>query len=172
MEVNFFGVVNVTRAALPHLRATTGRLVTVTSVGGIVGQPFNEAYCAAKFAVEGFMESLAPVARTVGVSVSLVEPGDVATEFTANLDVDFSTLVASAGPYTPALKAYLGRCGEKAQSSPDAAASIVEVLDAERPPFRVQTSAWAQRFVGTKLADLDGSAVLDLTTPWVGHGKP
>lgn len=50
-EVNFFGVVALTRAALPHLRATSGRVVSVTSVGGIVGQPFNETYCAAKFAV-------------------------------------------------------------------------------------------------------------------------
>ena len=58
MEVNYFGVVEVTRATLPHLRASKGRLVTVTSVGGVVGQPFNEAYCAAKFAVEGFMEEI------------------------------------------------------------------------------------------------------------------
>ena len=62
MEVNFFGVVAATKAAMPHLRAARGRVITVTSVGGVVGQPFNEAYCAAKFAVEGFMESLAPVA--------------------------------------------------------------------------------------------------------------
>ncbi|MFE5588105.1 SDR family NAD(P)-dependent oxidoreductase, partial [Kitasatospora sp. NPDC056531] len=55
MEVNFFGVVAATRAALPHLRASQGRVITVTSIGGAVGQPFNEAYCAAKFAVEGFM---------------------------------------------------------------------------------------------------------------------
>ena len=71
MEVNYFGVVELTRAAMPHLRASGGRLVTVTSVGGVVGQPFNEAYCAAKFAVEGFMESLAPVAATVGVATFL-----------------------------------------------------------------------------------------------------
>ncbi|WP_241978659.1 MULTISPECIES: SDR family NAD(P)-dependent oxidoreductase [Cryobacterium] len=54
MEANFFGVVAVTRAALPHLRKTRRRLISVSSVGGVVGQPFNEAYCAAKFAVEGF----------------------------------------------------------------------------------------------------------------------
>src|SRR5436190_1948312 len=74
-EVNFFGVLRVSKAALPHLRASGGRLVTVTSVGGVIGQPFNEAYCAAKFAVEGLMESLAPVAQRHGVHVSLVEPG-------------------------------------------------------------------------------------------------
>ncbi|MCI4067112.1 SDR family NAD(P)-dependent oxidoreductase, partial [Micromonospora sp. R77] len=88
MEVNFFGVLHVSRAALPHLRAARGRLVTVSSVGGVVGQPFNEAYCAAKFAVEGFMESLAPLAATVGVTVTVVEPGAVASEFVTNVGVD------------------------------------------------------------------------------------
>ena len=95
MEVNFFGVVAVTRAAMPHLRASGGRLVTVSSVGGAVGQPFNEAYCAAKFAVEGFMESLVPVAATVGVTVVVIEPGAVASDFVANVDVD-PAVVASA----------------------------------------------------------------------------
>ena len=108
MEVNFFGVVATTKAAMPHLRASRGRVITVTSVGGVVGQPFNEAYCAAKFAVEGFMESLAPVAATVGVHVAVVEPGPVRTEFVNNVGVDVDKLFAGAGEYTPALQAYLG----------------------------------------------------------------
>ncbi len=94
MEVNFFGVVSCTKAAMPHLRASCGRVITVTSVGGVVGQPFNEAYCAAKFAVEGFMESLAPVAATVGVHVAVIEPGPVATEFVNNVGADVDRLFA------------------------------------------------------------------------------
>lgn len=103
MEVNFFGVVEVTRAAMPLLRASGGKLLTVTSVGGVIGQPFNEAYCAAKFAVEGFMESLAPVAATVGVTVSVIEPGAVASEFVANVGLD-PQAEAAAGPYAPAAR--------------------------------------------------------------------
>jgi len=170
MEVNFFGVVAVTRAALPHLRASKGRVITVTSVGGVVGQPFNEAYCAAKFAVEGFMQSLAPVAATVGVDVTVVEPGAVASEFVANLGLDVSTLLAAAGPYAPALEAYLTRTRQSfagAQTPAEAAAPIVDALSAARPPFRVQTSQWARDFVATSLADLDGSAVQTLTGGWV-----
>lgn len=170
MEVNFFGVVAVTRAALPHLRASKGRLITVTSVGGVVGQPFNEAYCAAKFAVEGFMQSLAPVAATVGVDVSVVEPGAVASEFVANLGVDVSTLPAAAGPYAPALEAYLTRTRQSfanAQSPAEAAAPIVDALTVAHPPFRIQTSQWARDFAATALADLDGSAVQALTSAWV-----
>jgi NAD(P)-dependent dehydrogenase (short-subunit alcohol dehydrogenase family) len=170
MEVNFFGVVAVTRAALPHLRASKGRVITVTSVGGVVGQPFNEAYCAAKFAVEGFMQSLAPVAATVGVDVTVVEPGAVASEFVANLGLDVATLLAAAGPYGPALEAYIARTRQSfgnAQTPAEAAAPIVDALTAARPPFRVQTSQWARDFVATSLADLDGSAVQTLTGTWV-----
>lgn len=60
---------------MPHLRATCGRLITIRSIGGVVGQPFNETYCTAKAATEAYMESLAPVAAEVGVTVSVVEPG-------------------------------------------------------------------------------------------------
>ena len=170
MEVNFFGVVAVTKAALPQLRQAGGRVVTVTSVGGAVGQPFSEAYCAAKFAVEGFMESLAPVAATVGVRVSVVEPGAVASEFVPNIGLSSAAMVAEAGAYGPALGSYLARSGQSfanAQSSADAAAAIVEVLVADAPPVRAQTSDGARAFVGTKYADLDGSAVQRLTSAWV-----
>ncbi|MBC3843520.1 SDR family NAD(P)-dependent oxidoreductase [Streptacidiphilus sp. 4-A2] len=170
MEVNFFGVVEVTRAAMPHLRAAQGSLITVTSIGGVVGQPFNEAYCAAKFAVEGFMESLAPVAATVGVSVSVVEPGAVASEFVASLDLDVPALLAEAGPYAPALKAYVTHVTEafgNAQTPAQAAAPIIAALAAERPAFRIQTSDYARQFTGTKLADNDGYSVLALTSEWV-----
>jgi NAD(P)-dependent dehydrogenase (short-subunit alcohol dehydrogenase family) len=170
MEVNFFGVVEVTRAALPHLRASRGRVVTVTSVGGVIGQPFNEAYCAAKFAVEGFMESLAPVAATLGVDVTVIEPGAVASEFVAAVAPALPALMEAAGPYAPALRAYVDRTTKSfgtAQSAAEAAGTVVEALTAEKPPFRMQTSAWARDFAGTKLADLDGSAVRSLTGDWV-----
>ncbi|WP_420031439.1 SDR family NAD(P)-dependent oxidoreductase [Streptomyces sp. cg28] len=169
MEVNFFGVLHVTRAALPLLRASGGRVVTVTSVGGVVGQPFNEAYCAAKFAVEGFMESLAPVAAATGVSVSVVEPGAVASEFVKNVGIDDSAADA-AGPYSTALAAYLERTRgafADAQSPHDVAGHLVDLLTCERPAFRVQTSERARAFVAVKLKDLDGSALQALTGTWV-----
>jgi NAD(P)-dependent dehydrogenase (short-subunit alcohol dehydrogenase family) len=170
LEVNFFGVVAMSRAAMPHLRASRGRLVTISSVGGIVGQPFNEAYCAAKFAVEGFMESLAPVAATVGVKVSVIEPGAVASSFVANAGLDLPTMLAAAGPYAPALTGYAGHVGSsfaKAQTSEEAAAVVVATLLAENPAFRVQTSDTARSFVSVKLADLTGHAVQGLTSTWV-----
>ncbi|MEU7424852.1 SDR family oxidoreductase [Streptomyces sp. NPDC040750] len=171
MEVNFFGVLNVSKAAMPHLRASGGRLITVTSVGGVIGQPFNEAYCAAKFAVEGYMESLAPVAAAHGMSVCVIEPGAVATEFVANAGVDLEGAAAAAGVYAPQLDTYLNRTVgqflDGAQSAEGAAESVLEALTAAEPAFRLQTSDWARDFVGTKLTDLDGSAVLGMTNGWV-----
>ena len=170
-EVNFFGVVAVTQAALAYLRASGGRVITISSVGGVISQPFNEAYCAAKFAVEGFMEALAPVAGSVGVGVALIEPGAVASDFVANAKLDPARMTAQAGPYAEALASYLrrvaGRFSNAAQPSEQVAALIVNLLDAETMPLRSQTSEWARDFVGTKLRDLDGSSVESLTGPWV-----
>ena len=169
LEVNFFGVLHVTKAALPHLRAARGRVLTVSSVGGAVGQPFNEAYCAAKFAVEGFMEALAPVAATVGVAVGVIEPGAVASEFVSNVGFDRDQIDAM-GPYAPALRSYVARTGSafaSAQTPAEAAAPIVAALTADPLAFRVQTSDAARAFVGVKYADADGSAVQALTAGWV-----
>ena len=173
LEVNFFGVVHVSRAAMPHLRESRGRLLTVSSVGGVVGQPFNEAYCAAKFAVEGFMQSLAPVARTVGVQVGVVEPGAVRTEFVGNIGVDPAAMLAAAGPYEPALRSYLERTtaqfdSSAAQTPTDVADVVVATLGADQMPFRTQTSPAASAFVGLSLGDLDGEAVQAITRAWVG----
>jgi len=173
MEVNFFGVVATTKAALPHLRASGGRVVTVTSVGGVVGQPFNEAYCAAKFAVEGFMESLAPVAATVGVHVSVIEPGPVTTEFVNNVGVDVGAMFAEGGGYTPAMQAYFTHVmaefanPESAQTADDVAETVLGAMVTDSAAFRHQTSEWAKTFTGYKLSDHDGSAVVGMTTDWV-----
>jgi NAD(P)-dependent dehydrogenase (short-subunit alcohol dehydrogenase family) len=170
MDLNFYGVLRLTKAALPHLRVTHGRVVTVTSVGGIVGQPFNEAYCASKFAVEGFMEALHPVARSVGVTVVVIEPGAVGSQFVRNVKADPPALMASYGDYAPALEGYLRHVTSSfasPQTSADAATWIVDALDAEDPPLRIQTSDPARAFIGTKLADMDGRAVTGLTTGWL-----
>jgi len=115
LEVDFFGVVAVPKEVLPHLRASGGLLVTVTSVGGAVGQPFNEAYCAAELAVEGCMESLAPVVSIVGIRVSIVDPDAVASDSLKNVGVDPIALLADAGPYEPAMRAYVNHVGLREQ---------------------------------------------------------
>ena len=77
-DVNYFGVANVTRAALPHLRARgTGHVIVVSSVGALAGLPGLAGYCASKAAVEGWAESVAMELRPFGVGVTLIEPASV-----------------------------------------------------------------------------------------------
>lgn len=77
-EVNVFGLMEVTRAILPHMRARgTGSIVNVTSGAGVFGLPMISLYAASKFAVEGFSESLYHEVRPFGIRVKLIEPGGV-----------------------------------------------------------------------------------------------
>ena len=168
--MNYLGVARLTRLVLPAMRAAgSGRVVTVTSVGGVVGQPFADAYCGAKFAVEGLMQSLAPVAATFGVDVRVVEPAAVGSEFVANVDARGGN-APTAIPFGELRAAYLHRTAgafRSAQSPEDAAATVVEAALSDVPRFRWQTGPAAAAFAGLSLADLDGSAVLGQTSTWL-----
>jgi NAD(P)-dependent dehydrogenase (short-subunit alcohol dehydrogenase family) len=77
-DVNLFGLMDVTRALLPHLRAhRAGTIVNVSSGAGVFGLPMISLYTASKFALEGFSESLAYELRSQGIAVKIVEPGGV-----------------------------------------------------------------------------------------------
>jgi short-subunit dehydrogenase len=80
MRVNLWGAVWCTQAALPHLKASRGRLVAVSSLAGLVGVPGRTAYSATKFAMTGFFEALRTELLDAGVSVTLAYPGVVATQ--------------------------------------------------------------------------------------------
>src|SRR5436305_8169033 len=81
VETNLFGPLNVTRAVLPVLRAQrSGVVVTMSSTAGLVGGEFCTAYAASKFALEGWMESLAPEVAPFGISTMVVEPGFFRTD--------------------------------------------------------------------------------------------
>lgn len=166
LEVNYLAPVHLAKLVLPGMRGRGyGRIVTVTSVGGAVGQPFADAYCGAKFAVEGFMQSLAPVAEQVGVRVSIVEPAAVASEFVANVERP-----ADVGAYGAALEAYISRTSgafAAAQAPADAGAVIADAATSAEYRFRWQTSDAAVRFVGVSLSDLDGEGVLGVTRTWI-----
>lgn len=81
LNVNFYGAVYCTYYALPHLKQTRGRIVAVSSVGGIAAAPYNTSYCASKFAMHGFYDSLRMELSRSGVSVTLICPWWVVTEF-------------------------------------------------------------------------------------------
>ena len=168
METNFFGVWNATRAVLPRMRERgQGRIVSVTSIGGLIGQPFNEAYCAAKFAVEGMMEGLAPIARELGLHVSVVEPGPVNTEFvnsTRALSAEllehgapgYEQMIASSAAGTADVFSTYGQSGE------DIARIILEALTSPAPKFRYTTSDYAEGIAKMKYTDTSGENVVQL----------
>lgn len=80
MRINFWGAVWCTHAALPHLKASKGSIVAVSSLAGLVGVPGRTAYGATKFAMTGFFESLRAELKASGVSVTTAYPGVVATK--------------------------------------------------------------------------------------------
>ena len=80
MRVNLWGTIWCTHAALPHLKASRGRLVAVSSLAGLVGVPGRTAYCTSKFAMNGFMEALRTELLADKVSVTIAYPGVVDTD--------------------------------------------------------------------------------------------
>jgi len=168
MELNFFGVVRTTKAVLPSMQAAgAGHLIAVSSVAGVIGQPFNDAYCAAKHAVEGLYESLFPVANALGVHVSIVEPGPVKGDFTAHgTDVDEPKLAQVADLRARFDKAMTGG-RDVAQTNEEVADAILAVADDPNPRLRYQTGRFVERLLGLKLADLTGERVTGLTGSWL-----
>jgi NAD(P)-dependent dehydrogenase (short-subunit alcohol dehydrogenase family) len=171
LDVNLTGVIRCTRAVLPAMRdARAGRIVTISSVGGLVGQPFNEVYCAAKFGVEGFIESLATyVGPAFGLHFTLVEPGGIQSGFAASAMAQFT---ATGGmrddAYKPLLAAYIAgvqsRQGEGGtyQTAKDVAGIVIDCLTNPAPPLRIRTSPWAEAFTALKTAaDPDGTRLRD-----------
>ena len=81
MDVNFYGMVYCTYYALPYIKEAGGRIVNVSSLGGVMAIPFNTSYIASKFAVNGFSDSLRMELTQAGVSVTVICPYWVVTEF-------------------------------------------------------------------------------------------
>ncbi|MDJ1134750.1 SDR family oxidoreductase [Streptomyces iconiensis] len=169
LDVNVLGPAALTRHVLPSMRsAGAGRIVSVSSNGGVHGEPFLDAYCASKFALEGLMQSLAPVAARFGVTVSVVEPAAVATHMADNLDT--RALFSPDDPYRELAEKFLQTAQSEmanAQSAQAAAAVVVEAATTDSPRFRWQTSQAAVSLAGLSLADMDGSNVLTATSQWI-----
>ncbi|WP_141580091.1 oxidoreductase [Actinomadura sp. WMMA1423] len=139
IETNLFGVVNVTRAALPVLRAQrSGVFVQVSSIGGRVGgTPGLGAYQTAKFAVEGFSEVLANEVAPFGVKVLIVEPGGFRTDWQGSsmrlhpVGPDYEETVGAINRYREA------NDGTQPGDPARAARAVIEVVGSDDPPRRL-----------------------------------
>lgn len=145
LETNFFGVVKTVTAALPSLRERAGRIVVISSIGGVIGLPFQAYYSASKFALEGWAEALAWEMKPFGVAVSLVQPGNFRTGFTGAR----RTVEASGDdPYRTARDKAIGQMAsdEQAGADPAAVAAAVErALLARRPRRRASVGPASER---------------------------
>jgi len=126
-DVNSFGVMRCIQAVLPHMRERrSGHIITISSVAGLVGRPTNEIYCAAKFAIEGLMEGLATYLEPYfGIHCSLVEPGDIQTNFISRIVHDLS-----AGTVSPA-----GNDAALAAVTPQFVQNILGEISADYAPI-------------------------------------
>lgn len=105
-DTNVFGLMEVTRAFLPHFRANkAGMFINVSSLGGRITYPFTSLYHSTKWAVEGFTESLSFELGELGIQVKLVEPGAVATDFSGR-SMEFAT-PDNTSDYNPAAQKFM-----------------------------------------------------------------
>ncbi len=142
-QVNVFTPVQLSRAVLPTMRAQHyGRIVNVSSMAGRVSVPLMGAYCASKFALEAFSDSLRAEAKPFGVRVSLVEPGPVATEFNRSALAASREILEAASPYRRAYQHYLDESNTPGGATPlQAARTIVKAIRAARPRSRYRVRA-------------------------------
>jgi NAD(P)-dependent dehydrogenase (short-subunit alcohol dehydrogenase family) len=140
MEVNFFGTLNVTRAILPIMRSQRqGQIVTLSAMLGIVGAPFVSIFSASKFALEGWMESLAGEVAPFGITTTIVEPGAFRTKppkdrgRTVFPDIEIEDYAEASEKSAASVKAFNGHePGHRGKF----ASAFVTVVDMEKPPRR------------------------------------
>jgi NAD(P)-dependent dehydrogenase (short-subunit alcohol dehydrogenase family) len=144
-ETNFFGIVRMTRAVVPHMRRQrAGRIINIGSVLGFLPMPYAALYAATKHAVEGYSESLDHELRTRGIRVSVIEPAYTKTRFDANfLEPD-----AKLDEYRE-VRASLGRTLTEVMAAADEPGVVAEVVlqaaSAGRPKLRYTAGVRAGR---------------------------
>lgn len=144
VETNFWGTVRAVRAVLPSMRASgSGRIVLMSSIGGVIALPFQSFYSASKFAVEGMAEALAYEVGPFNVKVTLVQPGNIKTEFTARRRVGKAT-----DEYAKAMEKAIATMEKDEQNGAppsDVASMVSKVLQSRRPPRRVSVGRPGER---------------------------
>ena len=144
IETTLFGPVNVTRAALPVMRAQrSGLLVTISSTAGIAGGEFLTAYAASKFGVEGWIESLTPEVAPFGIRTMLVEPGFFRTELLTPESTNYadSSIEDYAERAKQTVAAWNAMNGQQSGDPAKLADALVQLASQDEPPLRFAAGA-------------------------------
>jgi len=144
-DTNFFGIVRMTRAVVPHMRYQgSGRIINIGSVLGFLPAPYMALYSATKHAIEGYSESLDHELRTRGIRVTVVEPAYTKTQF----DVNFLEPDSKLDEYRE-VRAALGRQMKEVLAAADEPGVVADVVlkaaSAPRPKLRYTAGALARR---------------------------
>lgn len=154
IETTLFGPVNLTRAALPQMRAQrSGLVVTISSTAGIAAEgDFLTAYATSKFGVEGFMEALAPEVAPFGIHTMLVEPGFFRTQLLTPESTNFAapSIQDYAERTQATVQAWQSMNGKQGGDPAKLAAAIVQLTALPEPPARFAAGADAVATFETK----------------------
>ena len=156
LAVSLIGPMNVTRAVLPVMRKQrSGRVVAISSLAGLAGGEYTSAYAASKFAVDGWMESLAPEVEPFGIHTTVVNPGFFRTELLTQESTNYAP--ASIEDYAERNAAqrefWAGMNGKQPGDPAKLAQALLTIADQEQPPFRFIAGADAIAVAEEKLAE-------------------
>jgi NAD(P)-dependent dehydrogenase (short-subunit alcohol dehydrogenase family) len=157
VETTLFGPMNITRAVLPVMRAQrSGLVVAISSTAGIVGQEFCTAYAAAKFGIEGWIESLGPEVAPFGIHTMLVEPGFFRTELLSPESTNYAkpSIDDYAERTTQTVAAWNAMNGQQGGDPAKLANALVTLTQQDTPPLRWVAGADAIATVEHKAKDL------------------
>lgn len=156
-DVNVFGLLNVTRAILPYMRAAKfGHIINISSVFGLIAGAGWGVYCGTKFAVEGISEALAQEVKPFGINVTIIEPGYVRTNF-----LNSSSLISASKPieeYTEIREGVRSHQqdipGQQLGDPEKVADLIIKVTQSDNPPLRLLTGSDAYQYANYKIDNL------------------
>ncbi|MBO9643505.1 MAG: SDR family NAD(P)-dependent oxidoreductase [Pseudacidovorax sp.] len=175
-EINVFGLIETTRAALPALRQRPGaRIVNLSSGAGIAGSAGSGFYNATKFAVEGLSEALAEELAPLGVKVLIVEPGPFRTEFLGRSMATAARRIDAYAQTAHARRDYRERNdGRQAGDPAKAVAVVLQAVDADNPPLHLPLGPAAHRTAERKLeafrADIAAWRDVSIATDFTPEG--
>ena len=163
MEVNFFGCVLLTQALLPSIRATRGVILNLSSMLGFFAPPMSSLYCASKFAIEGWSESLHFELAPHGVRVVLIEPGSFNTQFGSNL-MQVEAAASRLSVYSTQTKKHQAlrkRIVDRKSGNPNVVVQkILKISNSNCSPVRVmcgkdaKSTYWMKRVLPTRILNL------------------
>lgn len=151
-DTNVFGLIEMTRAVLPHMRKNkSGHVLNISSVAGLVSTPGFGIYNATKYAVEGLSEALAGEVSSFGIKVTIIEPGPFRTDF-AGRSIYMCEEMKEYDQSMQATRSYIQKVnGHQAGDPLRASFLMMRVVDMENPPLRLPLGRMALERIQTKM---------------------